>query len=223
MLDAPKDNDLLIEFVGDSITCGLGNLVKNGDQMSGHSQNGYKAYGTQTAVMLSADWSNISQSGSALVNISGMPNAHMPTRYKQAVASKTDLWNFEANRKADIVVVNLGTNDYGLLHRSGYTTTDQKKEMFGAAAYDFAKQIIEANGKDVKIVFAFGLMTTAPNVIDECYKETINKLKTTDGFSNAYYCRLPTDNTGGDSHPTVAGDLAAARVLAEFIKTEVIK
>ena len=223
MLEAPKENDLLIEFVGDSITCGLGNLVKNGDQMSGHSQNGYKAYGTQTAELLSADWSNISQSGSALVNISGMPNAHMPSIYKKAVTSKNDLWNFATNRNADIVVVNLGTNDYGLLHRSGYTTDVQKKEKFGAAAYDFAKQIIEANGEDVKIVFAFGLMTDSPNVIDESYKETIQKLKNVDGYTNAFYCRLPTDNTGGDAHPTVAGDLAAAKVLSEFIKTEVLK
>lgn len=222
MLEAPKDNELLIEFVGDSITCGLGNLIKNGEQMAGHYQNGYKAYGTQTAAMLSADWSNISQSGSALVNISGMPNAHMPTRYKQAVASKTNPWDFSANRNADIVVVNLGTNDYGLLQRSGYETVEQKKEIFGAAAYDFAKQIIEANGEDVKIVFAFGLMTANQNFVDACYKETINKLKTTDGFANAYYCRLPTDNTGGDSHPTVAGDLAAAKVLSEFIKAEVL-
>ncbi len=223
MLEAPKDNDLLIEFVGDSITCGLGNLIKNGEQMAGHYQNGYKAYGTQTAQMLGADWSNISNSGSALVNISGMPNAHMPTRYKQIVSSKADLWDFEANRKADIVVVNLGTNDYNLLTNSGYTTDVQKKEIFGAAAYDFAKQIIAANGEDVKIIFAFGLMTKNPNVFDTTYQETVQKLASSDGFNNAYYCRLPTDNTGGDSHPTVAGDTAAAKVLSEFIKTEVLK
>ena len=147
----------------------------------------------------------------------------MPSIYKKAVTSKNDLWNFATNRNADIVVVNLGTNDYGLLHRSGYETVEQKKEKFGAAAYDFAKQIIEANGEDVKIVFAFGLMTDSPNVIDESYKETIQKLKNVDGYTNAFYCRLPTDRTGGDWHPTVAGDLAAAKVLAEFIKTKVIK
>lgn len=222
-LEAPKDKEMLIEFVGDSITCGLGNLVKNGETLNVHSQNGYKAYGTQTAAILGADWSNISSSGSALVNISGMANAHMPTRYKQVVSSKTDLWNFSANRNADIVVVNLGTNDNGVLTRAGYTTDAQKKEIFSAAAYDFAKQIIEANGEDVKIVFAFGLMTPTPNVIDTSYLETIQKLKDEDGYTNAYYCRLPTNREGGDYHPTVEGDAEAAEVLSAFIKDTVLK
>ncbi len=233
VLEADAEADLLIEFIGDSITCGAGNMLENGNEAGiSHTQDGYNAYGTVTARLLGADWSNISVSGSSLIDDRDrVPTRyHMPTEYTHALKGSSSTasidnvhtWSFE--RKADIVVINLGTNDAGIIgmYAPAPNTEAERTEYFSELAYDFAKDIIEINGQDVKIVFAFGLMTDTPNFADKAYQSTVEKLAT-EGFSNAFYCRLPTDTTGGNAHPTIAGDHAAARVLSEFIKTKVLK
>lgn len=229
ILQADAESDLLIEFIGDSITCGSLNLVENGKEDGiVHNTDGYNAYGTVTARLLGADWSNISVGGATLIDSrANTTRFHMPTEYKNAIrgstttATDTPAWDFENNRNADIVVINLGTNDSGII--SGYVgnNTQDKVEFFKDLVMNLAHQIIDANGEDVKIIFAIGMMT-APNFADDAYKAAVEELKA-EGFGNAYYCRLPRDNSGGQNHPTVAGDWAAARVLSEFIKTEVLK
>ena len=229
VLKSDDQGDLLIEFIGDSITCGAGNKVKDGEHLSGHYEDGYNAYGTVTARLLDADWSNISVSGSSLIDDRDREPTryHMPTEYSHAIKGKSSTqsdyeWNFETNRNADIVVINLGTNDNGFISIYSGIDTNKKVAYFKDLAVAFAKQIIKANGEDVKIIFAFGLMTSTPNFVDEAYQQAITELAA-GGYNNAFYCRLPTDQTGGVGHPTVAGDLAAAKVLSEFIKTEVLK
>ena len=231
VLTADAENDLLIEFIGDSLTCGFGNLAVNGQEsLFEHSQDGYNSYGTATARILGADWSNISVSGSSLIDDRDREPTrnHMPTEYKNAIkgsnpkSTDTPAWDFASNRNADIVVINLGSNDNGCIAHYSGVDTDKKVAYFKNDVLKFARQIIEANGDDVKIVFAFGMATDKPIFADEAYQQAIVALAA-EGFTNAFYCRLPTDKTGGYSHPTVAGDWAAARVLSEFIKTEVLK
>ncbi len=221
VLSKPADNPLLIEFVGDSLTCGYGNLVSSSEAVEGHHEDGYNAYGTITARLLGADWSNISRSSSTLFDARSSNKTHMPTEYTKAVRSREELWDFKANRNADVVVVNLGTNDDYVLESYGYDTEEKKTEIFQQKAYDFAKQIIEANGEDVKIVFAFGLVTSEENFVDVAYRNVVETLAD-EGYENAYYCRLPSNTAGGGYHPTVAGHNAAAETLANFLKTKVI-
>ena len=154
--DRPVD----IVFIGDSITCGAGNKVKDGESLSGHYEDGYNAYGTVTARLLDADWSNISVSGSSLIDDRDREPTryHMPTEYSHAIKGKSSTqsdyeWNFETNRNADIVVINLGTNDNGFISIYSGIDTNKKVAYFKDLAVAFAKQIIKANGEDVKIIF----------------------------------------------------------------------
>ncbi len=228
LLEAPANNDLLIEFVGDSITCGSGNLFISEGQFG---QDGYYAYGTVTARLLGADWTNISHGGASLIDDTAANpiRRHMPTEYKYAhstiLLDEDILWDFETERDADIVVVNLGTNDQGIIGSYAGSTFQERVEYFSGLAYDFAQEIIAANGDDVKIIFAFGLMTGTseenPHFVDEAYKLAVEKLAD-NNFNNAFYCRLPTNQEGGQQHPTIEGDIAAAEVLAQFIRDNVI-
>ncbi len=214
VLDAPEKAELLIEFAGDSITCGYGNVVDMDKVAGSYVTNGYKSYGAQTARLLGADWSNVSLSGAALVYKEGMRNAHIPTVYKQKTFQKTDSYDFA--RTADIVVINLGTNDAGILADK---STEEKKAYFLSYAREFVDYILEKNGADTKIVFAFGMMTD-PNCFDEVYIDLAAELQKKG--TDAFYCRLPTNREGAVDHPNVAGDLAAAQVLSNFIKTTVL-
>lgn len=214
VLDAPENAELLIEFAGDSITCGFGNVVEKDRVGGARTTDGYKSYGAQTARLLGADWSNVSLSGAALIYKEGMGKAHIPTVYKQKTFQKTESYDFA--RKSDIVVINLGTNDAGLLKN---LSVDEQKAYFLDDARKFVDYILENNGADTKIVFAFGMMTD-PNHFDEVYIDLAAELQ--EEGTDAFYCRLPTNREGADDHPNVAGDLAAAEVLAEFIKTNVL-
>lgn len=219
VVDAPENSEYSIDFVGDSITCGEGNLNRKGTKMSGRHMNGYYAYSTITARTLGYDYGIISKGGSVLVNVDDMPNAHMPTEYLKTTYNKD--WNlqYDFQRKADIVVVNLGTNDAGLLSRKGYTT-ESAKALFKKSAEDFAATILEKNGNDTKIVFAFGMMG-GQKYIFEAYTEVAEELNA-QGHS-AYFVELPKNLDGGSSHPSLQGDIDAAAVLSEFIKTKVMK
>ncbi len=219
VVDAPENSEYLIDFVGDSITCGEGNLNRKGTKMAGRHMNGYYAYSTITARTLGYDYGIISKGGSALVSVEGMANAHMPTEYLKTTYNKD--WNlqYDFQRKADIVVVNLGTNDSGLLGRNGYTT-ESAKALFKKSAEDFAATILEKNGNDTKIVFAFGMMG-GQKYMFEAYTEVAEELNA-QGHS-AYFVELPKNLDGGSSHPSLQGDIDAAAVLSEFIKTKVMK
>ena len=213
---AAPQKEKLIEFVGDSITCGAGNTGEPVRDYTRH-ENGYMAYSAQTARMLDYDYACISNSGSIL--ISGSARV-MTSEYDKISTYNTATYD-NSVRPADIVVVAMGTND---------RMQDQFDALFEDTVVSFAKKLIEKNGKDVKIVFCHGMMgfkkfssTTGYGDYDnvrEKYQSAIARLAK-DGIT-AYYTDLPTDMTGGSSHPTIAGDTEEAKVLSAFIKNTVL-
>ncbi len=213
VLNAPENKQLLIDFAGDSITCGVGNMVK-GNVKSGRMDNSFMAYSTITARTLNADWALMAKGGASLIDDSAS-RACIPKVYLNYTESSYNPSAYDFTRKADVVVVNLGTNDYNVL-RAKYGDEQKSKAEFKKALQDFSKTIIEKNGSKVKIVFAFGMMTRE-NYMDDVYREVAAELSSS-GY-NAGYCRLPTNNDGWGDHPTVEGDIAAAKVLSEYIKS----
>ena len=214
VLDAPKDKDILIEFVGDSITCGVGN---NSKKLDAYNDDATKAYGRLTAMALDADWSNISLGGSTVVGKDIAPESTMvmPENYILSYRGGND-WDFENERNADIVVINLGTNEF--LKTSG---DEAVQAAFEDALYAFAKNIIALNSnKDVKIVFAFGMMTDADVWVTACYQNVVARLAA-EGI-NVPYCQLPINTEGAAAHPDAEGHVAAAAVLSQFIKDNVL-
>ncbi len=107
-----------IEFIGDSISVGTddectvcGTSVVN----TNLDENGYTAFGPQTALQLNAEWSNIGRGGIGVYhnwNESWPPNQlHMPDYYKQTLYHFAyPQWDFNT-WQPDAVVIALGAND----------------------------------------------------------------------------------------------------------------
>ena len=76
--------------------------------------------------------------------------------------------------------------------------------------------------KDVKVVFAFGMMTDEDVWVNQCYQNVITRLEA-DGIT-VPFCQLPKDIDGGGlpKHPSLEGHVAAAAVLSQFIKDNVL-
>jgi lysophospholipase L1-like esterase len=103
-----------MEFIGNSITCGYGNEGPNQDcKFSGTTENGYMAYGAITARNLNAEYVAVPFSGKGMIrNYDQGPSETMPQLYDRILAANPNLkWNFK-NYTPDVVVINLGTNDF---------------------------------------------------------------------------------------------------------------
>jgi lysophospholipase L1-like esterase len=119
--------DRLIEVVGDSLSVGAG--VEGDSTCTGgidaYTDN-YLAYGSIAARAVSADVVTIAYSGIGVYrNSDGTSSLTMPQRYPYALPD-TVLWNF-ALYQPDVVVINLGTNDFetgdpGVPYETAYVT-----------------------------------------------------------------------------------------------------
>ncbi len=201
--ERPKDRDLLIEFVGDSITAGYGNLGMSGIESPGHAKNSdaTSTYAFLTAKNLNADITVTCRSG----HMFSGTNPLFSDFYNQ-INWIRDNTKYTPTRHPDIVVINLGTNDAS--HADHSTLADYTVK---------ALEVVRAVHPDAKIVWAYGLMGT--DVTNQIKKG----IETFGGEAKGvYYCALQTDWSGGGGHPSLAGHSKAAETLTKFINDKVL-
>ncbi len=228
------DQRLKIEVIGDSITAGCGTLFP------GYRGNGAAdTYAYKTAEALGARLSTFAVGGRTLCPAPGRESIAQLYPYLQPWYGRTrntDTYNTKAydfKEKADVIVVNLGTND---------RTSEVGEETYAENMRSFLKTLKEKNLQS-KIVWCYGMMYTG----DMDYSETIVAvLSEFGGSEKGYYaCALPydrggvytyTDKDGNTrsvpsvsekdhyySHPNTEGHAAAAEVLTAFLKEQVLK
>lgn len=169
LLIPEEPNPHLIEFIGDSITCGYGiDGVYGTDTFKTATENAMKSYAYRTAQILHADYSLVSFSGYGIIsgytsNGKALTNLVVPRYYAQTGHNaaaleehhkiQDDLWGFAP--QPDLIVMNLGTND------ASYTGSDSGKQREFAAGYtSFLKTIREKN-PDAPILCTLGIMGQA--------------------------------------------------------------
>ena len=202
LAERPADNKVFIEFVGDSITVGYGNLYPTDgtaeyEPNSAEYKNCMKAYAMLTAKSLGVDWNIVAQSGATCSDI--------VQYYPKTARNRGAQWNFE--RQADIVVVNLGTNDFSGFNYSATATAQIKSNI------EQLLKLIREKNPNAKIVWAYGAMGSTGQKIIKQVLESLGGEK-----SGYYYCDLPQNQEGGHSHPSIAGHEAAAVVMADYLK-----
>ena len=207
-LEKPKDNDILIEFVGDSITCGYGVVGYPTAGVTYYGTQDYcdstEAYAYKTAMALGADYSMVSVSGWAMLE----GGSCIPDLVYDYTSFKRGNELYKPERTADIVVVNLGTNDYSM---ATYETEFVKQYE------EFVLQIREMN-PDAKIILAYGMMHSGDRLanIEAKLNQVVERVGGAD--SEIWAVKLPTNTAAGNSHPSAAGHTEAAKVLADFIQ-----
>lgn len=214
-----------MEIVGDSITCGYGNLVK--DDTCRHffssDEDAWQAYGPTAARELGFEWSCVSVSGITAVRHAGWLGeyamcdlySYTDRMYQTKLGMELEEWDFEHNHN-DYVVVNLGTNDcYGIL----FCTEPGELERFPAAYTEFIRNIRRVNGPDTQIVCALGTMNyylyhDIATAVEAYRRET--------GDERIHVLRFtpihPLDGLGTDGHPYVATHRKMAAELAAFLR-----
>jgi lysophospholipase L1-like esterase len=191
---APADNDLYIEYVGDSISCGWGTIGAFGGAYT--DQDATFAYPLMVSDRLGADWSVTALSGQGLCM--GNPGVTRGYLYASALRSTSAEYAFE--RKADAVVINIGTNDFW----SGDVTEAQFKAAYKA----FLETVKAKNGNDCKILCLY-------NTMNDTYANSILAVCAELGGENAGIYTYKTAKTNNNLHPNIAEHKALANVVVE--------
>lgn len=198
----------LIEFVGDSLTVGYAAAAMPGvtEAWSTATEDVTRTYIPAVAEAFGADYSVIAISGRGVVsNYGGEPNRLLPDLYPLTDDYNWPgaKWNFE--RKADVIVINAGTNDA----TASVGTVEMKT---GCVA--FIKEIRELN-PDAEIIWTYGLTTTSlMKPIKDAVEEVRAGGDTKVSFFQFDICR------GADlalGHPTSWGYSARAESLIDAI------
>ncbi len=212
ILDANEGgNAPYIEFIGDSITCGYG---LDSTETPNHF-DATKAYSYLVAQNLGADYSMVSISGIGLAKSSGQHQVSGVHRNINDFYEKTnfmysnDKYTPNASQKADLVVINLVTNDK---YNSG-TEAEVK-----AAFKTLVSKVRTMHGSNVKILVVCGMILShgdaANGWIDAAYNELGGE------SANLYKLYVTTNTDAKDGHPSVAAQAAAAQSVASYIKTK---
>jgi lysophospholipase L1-like esterase len=216
---------MLIEFIGDSITCGYGIDDEDRDHhFSTSTEDFTKTYAYKTARELNADYSAVALSGYGI--ISGYTTGEkaseqsLPRYYDKVGFSYGSFpglniaetgWDF--TRAADVIVINLGTND------DSYCQNDKDKQAEFAAKYEEFIKTVRSRNKDAKILCALGIMGGRLYPSVELAAENYNKAT---GDENVFCMKFDeqqmSDGLAADWHPTERTNVKAAQKLTAEIK-----
>ena len=209
-----------IEFIGNSITCGYGTEgLSKSERFKPSTENNYMSYAPLMARAFKADYHIVAHSGMGVVRNYGYkekvsPDA-MPGRFNRVFDEKEQpIWNFSQWRP-DVVVINLGTNDFS-------TLPFPDKEVFQSGYEKLINEVRKQYG-DLPVFCVVGPMTDEP-----CYsyvKEMVENFRSANKNKNVYFIGIPTylmdpdKDLGSDTHPNYHGAHKMAAHVLPVIST----
>lgn len=220
--------DRLIEFVGDSITCGYGVEDEDRDHhFLTSTEDVTKAYAYKTANALGADYSMVSFSGYGIVSgYTGtgekvgdqlVPEFYEKLGYSRGIylgkyQPQDFVWDFNG-LQPELIVINLGTNDMS------YVLEDADRRAEYICGYVNFLKNIRSHNPEARILCVLGLMGTA---LCSAVEETVQRYENETGDGNIASMRfndqLPEDGYAADWHPTERTHTKAALRLTEEIQ-----
>jgi hypothetical protein len=208
----PARPPLKIEFYGDSVTNGLA-LESSADEQTAPFENAYQSYAAQTARALGAEYSCIAVSGIGLM--SSWWNETMPANYyyRHDPGNASSNWDF-SQWQADVVVVNLGQNDY-------WTSTPTPTAAING--YVSFARTLRGKYPAARIILALGSMnaTQAGSPWPGYIESAVAQLNTTYGDAHVYSLIFPY--CGLNSHPHLPQHTVMANSLTTFIQNLLAK
>lgn len=205
----PEPFPLRIEFYGDSITAGACNEDPGSDQYEDLStHNNYLSYAAITARNLNAEYLNLAVSGTGICY--SWNQVLMPEIYDKLYPDKTSLKYAFADRNPELVIINLGQNDYAYPKSIGKPFPLDYREKY----IEFVRAIRNLYPKAV-IVCAIGGMDCY-HVSEEfrsAFQAAVAELKRTDPQLYSF-----TFTAFTVTHPRVDTHLKLAAELTAFLK-----
>jgi hypothetical protein len=211
ILAAADNEKRAIEFIGNSITCGMGSdqsVVKCDKGVWYDQHNAYMSYAAQAARSLNAKWMLTSVSGIGLIHSCCDITLTMPDVYdKINLRENKDSWNF-SNYSPDVVTICLGQND-GV----------QDSTLFCAAYVKFIETVRNkyAGASIICLTSPMADSTLGPVMKKYLSSATAHVKKKGDMNVSTFFFSRQFKN-GCGSHPTLEEHAEIAAELAAYIK-----
>ncbi|MDR0903815.1 MAG: GDSL-type esterase/lipase family protein [Ruminococcus sp.] len=225
------ENDFLIEFVGDSVTCGYGvDAPDQSHKFSTETEDFTDTYAYLAAESLGADYSIIAYSGHGIISgytASGVKQpASVVPKYYGKIGNSSDRiggtypvdidWDFSS--KPDLIVVNLGAND------ESYCGDDLDRQAEYIEKYiEFIEEIRRVN-PDAFILCSLGVLGDR---LCPCVEEAVKRYSEKTGDKNLdslrFEVQIPDDGYGADWHPSAATHQKMAKKLTDWINANIKK
>ena len=202
----------MLEFIGDSITCGNGAdnsqiRFKKGKWYDYH--NAYLTYGALLARELDAEYLLSAVSGIGLAKSCCGIQYTMPDVYDRIDFNKKHKkWNFKNQPKPDLVFITLGQND-GLKNETVY---EKKYLEFLAILRGHYKSstIICCTSPMASVKLKRQMIKSIKKVVSDCQKNGDNKI--------FFFNYVGTYNAGYNKHPTIQEHQLMMKELLAFLK-----
>ncbi len=207
-----------IEVIAASSSAGFGNLAAN-TSVAKTTQNsdGLRAYAYLASRMLDAEINIFSASGWPLLKGPWTGTNNIPAAYEFVNVYSSVSWNHQ-NYVPDVVIINLGTNDWSYITTLSGAARTQAILDFENAFVAFIEHIHDIHPNTV-IVIAYGLMNET-NIYTPTLN-AVNKAKANLPEVNIFSIQLPsvnaTDGIGSSNHPSATTHIKAGQQLADAL------
>lgn len=214
----------IIEFIGNSITCGAAADTSEATCGAGAYQdytNAYMAYGPRVARALGANYILSSVSGIGIYRTWNKDSPSMPQVYENTdlQAGSTLKWNF-STYSPEVVSIALGTND--LSNGDGKTVRKPFDEQIFTRKFTSFIKVIKQKYPQAQIALLSSPMVKGSNreLLEKCLtniKSAINTAYPADKPVQTFFFQ-PMDAQGCAGHPSVAQHGVLAEQLRPFFQ-----
>lgn len=212
-LEADAPSGRVIEFIGDSYTCGYGTEASNKERFSARTENQNLTYACAASRYFGAEHVVIAHSGMGIArNYNGkLADDNMVTRYlKTFDSAESPDWK-PAGPKPDITVIYLGTNDFS-------TRMQPAQRTFVSNYIQLLKEIKEYYGEGHPIlcmapkhdILIFEYIRQA---VETCSLSAVHILGLNPSVHNN------EEDMGADGHPNYSGHKKIAYSVIPYIAT----
>ncbi len=241
-VSAPPTRAHTIEFIGDSITCGYGDMDSfNTSSATPTGYTTYKsnadaAYGAVTARDLNAELMQVSYSGLGMAinncfDPAGTPT--LPARYDSILPDDASgaKWSFQW--QPEVVVVNLGTNDWSNMSPTGcggcttFPSGALDQATYRSTYVTFLQHLRSKYPNALLLLASAPMLTDAYPSGESCWTSEdqdlhtiVSTYSTANSDTNIDVVDIQSQSSpvGEDYHPTVATHQAMAQTVEATIK-----
>jgi len=203
-----------IEVIGDSITCGYGNL--GADQycdFSADTEDHYQTYAAIAARVVGAELSAVAWSGKGMLfNYGDDTQEPMSELYPRTIPTEAGDWSF--GWQPDAVVINLGTNDFS-------TDGDPTETQFVSTYVTFLEKMRARYPNAMVMCTVAPLLGGDDEVRAVSYVQSAVSQRNAAGDDDVKWIDLRVDPTGYgcDWHPSVATHEQMAQLLVAELES----
>jgi hypothetical protein len=216
LVEIQDSRDHLIEFIGNSITCGYGNEGQSGGTFGASTENHYMSYAAITSRSFNARHLAVCKSGIGIYRNYDGPvggNADCMTNFYDRIYLYDAHPKYSFAETPDLICINLGTNDF--------STSGGDSAFFVSTYLNFIDSI-QNHYTQPDIVCLIGCMLGGATLTRvRNYVQFITDSANNRGKGNVYFFEM-SEQTGDlgigiDYHPTVSQHMENSRELIQYI------